>query len=156
MEGQRWASAAGSATDGTAPLMALLGSRLPDSSREYGYWRTHPFFDQRVLAAKARSPELTAGTARPADEFRTRTQAAILGFENRLQPEKRPEKPGGDERRPERGPGSREGEPPAPAASDRARAANTAAPARNAARWAAAKRCVAVVADAASARQPRD
>ena len=119
MEGQRWASAAGYATDGTVQLMALLGSRLPDSSREYGYWRTHPFFDQRVLAAKARSPELTAGTARPADEFRTRTQAAILGFENRLQPEKRPEKPGADERRPERGPGSREGEPPAPAVTQR-------------------------------------
>ena len=84
MEGQRWASAAGYATDGTVQLMALLGSRLPDSSREYGYWRTHPFFDQRVLAAKARQPELTAGAARPADDFRLRTQAAILAFENRI------------------------------------------------------------------------
>jgi Zn-dependent protease with chaperone function len=114
MEGQRWASAAGYATDGTLQLMSLLGSRLPDSSREYGYWRTHPFFDQRVLAAKARQPELTAGVARPVDDFRLRTQAAILAFENRLQPEKRPEKPGSGERRPDRGPGSREGEPPAP------------------------------------------
>ncbi len=94
MEGQRWASAAGYATDGTVQLMALLGSRLPDSSREYGYWRTHPFFDQRVLAAKARQPELTAGAARPADDFRVRTQAAILAFESSIQPEKRPEKPG--------------------------------------------------------------
>ena len=32
-EGQRWASAAGFATDGTVQLMSLLGSRLPDSSR---------------------------------------------------------------------------------------------------------------------------
>lgn len=109
MEGQRWASAAGFATDGTVQLMSLLGSRLPDNSREYGYWRTHPFFDQRVLAAKARSPELTAGVARPAEEFRLRSQAAILGFENRLQPEKRPEPPEAGERRPESGPGSVDG-----------------------------------------------
>ncbi|MBP9822813.1 MAG: M48 family metalloprotease [Thermoanaerobaculia bacterium] len=114
MEGQRWASAAGFATDGTVQLMALLGSRLPDSSREYGYWRTHPFFDQRVLAAKARQPELTAGAPRPADEFRVRTQAAILAFESSIQPEKRPEKPGPGERRPERGPGSDEGKPKEP------------------------------------------
>ena len=108
MEGQRWASAAGFATDGTVQLMALLGSRLPENSREYGYWRTHPFFDQRVLAAKARSPELTAGTARPAGEYRQHAQAAILGLENRLQPEKSPEKRDAGERRPDRGPGSRE------------------------------------------------
>lgn len=114
LEGQRWASAAGFATDGTVQLMALLGSRLPDSSREYGYWRTHPFFDQRVLAAKARQPELTSGVARPADDFRVRTQAAILAFENRISPEKRPEKPGGGERRPESGPGSPEARPKEP------------------------------------------
>lgn len=103
MEGQRWASAAGFATDGTVQLMSLLGSRLPDNSREYGYWRTHPFFDQRVLAAKARSPELTMGTARPADDFRVRTQAEILAFENRLPPAKVPDKPEAGERRPDGG-----------------------------------------------------
>jgi Zn-dependent protease with chaperone function len=108
MEGQRWASAAGFATDGTVQLMSLLGSRLPDNSREYGYWRTHPFFDQRVLAAKARSPELRMGTARPAEEFRLRSQASILAFENRLPPTKAPERPGAGERRPDSGPGARE------------------------------------------------
>ncbi len=107
MEGQRWASAAGFATDGTVQLMSLLGSRLPDSSREYGYWRTHPFFDQRILAARARSPEFTAGTARPAEDFRLSSQGAILAFENRLPPAKRPEKPPAEERRPDSGPGSR-------------------------------------------------
>jgi len=106
MEGQRWASAAGFATDGTVQLMELLGSRLPDSSREYGYWRTHPFFDQRVLAARARRPELSSGVDRPADDFRLRTQAAILAFEDRIEPEKKPEKPDADERRPDRGKGS--------------------------------------------------
>ena len=113
-EGQRWASAAGFATDGTVQLMSLLGSRLPDSSREYGYWRTHPFFDQRVLAAKARSPELTAGAARPAEEFRIRTQASILAYENRLPPVKRPDAAETGERRPDRGAGSREERPTKP------------------------------------------
>jgi Zn-dependent protease with chaperone function len=113
-EGQRWASAAGFATDGTVQLMSLLGSRLPDSSREYGYWRTHPFFDQRVLAAKARSPELTAGIARPAEDFRMRTQAEILAFENRLPPVKRPDTAEAGERRPDRGGGSREDRPAKP------------------------------------------
>lgn len=107
-EGQRWASAAGYSTDGTVQLMSLLGSRLPDSSREYGYWRTHPFFDQRVLAAKARQPELTAGEARPVDDFRLRTQAAILAFENRIQPEKRPDRIDAGERRPAGDPGARD------------------------------------------------
>lgn len=114
LEGQRWASAAGFATDGTVQLMTLLGSRLPDSSREYGYWRTHPFFDQRILAAKARRPELTAGTPRPAEEFRLGSQAAILAFENRLPPVKRPDKPPAEERRPDTGPGSRQERDQAP------------------------------------------
>lgn len=105
MEGQRWASAAGFATDGTVQLMELLGSRLPDSSREYGYWRTHPFFDLRVLAARARRPELRSGVERSADDFRLRTQAVLLGFEDKIEAEKKPEKPGSGERRPDRGTG---------------------------------------------------
>lgn len=105
MEGQRWASAAGFATDGTVQLMELLGSRLPDSSREYGYWRTHPFFDLRVLAARARRPELRSGEERSADDFRLRTQAVLLGFEDKIEAEKKPEKSGSGERRPDRGTG---------------------------------------------------
>ncbi len=101
MEGQRWASAAGFATDGTVQLMELLGSRLPDSSREYGYWRTHPFFDLRVLAAKARRPELRSGAERSADDFRSQTQAALLAFEDKIETEEKPEKPGAGERRPD-------------------------------------------------------
>lgn len=105
MEGQRWASAAGFATDGTVQLMELLGSRLPDSSREYGYWRTHPYFDERVVAARARRPDLRSGTERPADDFRRETQSAILAFEPKLEPEKKPDKPEGGERRPDKGGG---------------------------------------------------
>jgi Zn-dependent protease with chaperone function len=108
MEGQRWASAAGFSTDGTVQLMELLGSRLPDSSREYGYWRTHPFFDLRVLAAKARRPDLTSGVERPAEEFRLRTQAALLALEDRIEPPKASDKAGPAERRPDRGSGTLE------------------------------------------------
>jgi predicted Zn-dependent protease len=51
LDGQGWAASAGFAQDGTEKLMAVLGSRLPDS-KEYGYWRTHPFFEQRLAAAR--------------------------------------------------------------------------------------------------------
>ncbi len=108
-EGQRWASAAGFATDGTERLMSTLGSRLPDSSKEYGYWRTHPFFDQRIAAARIRKQGLSIGTPRSADEFRTRSQAALLQLASRItvkEPDAREKgrRPGGD-----RGPEDREG-----------------------------------------------
>ncbi len=111
MEGQRWASAAGFATDGTVQLMELLDSRLPDTSREYGYWRTHPFFDQRIIAARARRPDLRSGVESPADDFRLRSQTALLAFEDKLEPEKKPGKDGPEERRPDRGKGAEEGDP---------------------------------------------
>jgi len=75
--GQRWAAAAGFSPKGTEQLMAVLGSRLPDS-KEYGYWRTHPFFEQRVVAAKARGASLRQGESEPADEFRSWSQQRIL------------------------------------------------------------------------------
>lgn len=79
-EGQRMAAAAGFASNGGERLFALMQSRLPQS-HEYGYWRTHPFFDERVTAAAARARLLKAGTPRPADAFRAATQSALLGFE---------------------------------------------------------------------------
>ena len=75
--GQRWAAAAGFAQDGTEQLMAVLGSRLPDS-KEYGYWRTHPFFEQRLAAARVRSRSLSRGAPRDTAEFRSWTQQSIL------------------------------------------------------------------------------
>jgi len=78
-EGQRLAAAAGFAPDGAARLMAQLGSRLPQS-REYGYWRTHPFFDDRLRSAEARGTELRRLEPRPDDEFRQRTQARLLAL----------------------------------------------------------------------------
>lgn len=79
-EGQRMAASAGYAPNGGERLFALMQARLPQS-HEYGYWRTHPFFDERVTAASARSRQLTRGTPREAAPYRGETQAALLGFE---------------------------------------------------------------------------
>jgi Zn-dependent protease with chaperone function len=86
LAGQRWAAAAGFSPDGAQRLMAVLGSRLPDS-KEYGYWRTHPFFDQRVAVAEIRARGLHADAPRPADEFRSWSQRRILDFGANLKPE---------------------------------------------------------------------
>lgn len=103
-EGQRWAAAAGFAPDSTEKLMSVLGSRLPDASREYGYWRTHPFFDERVAAAKVRKLELRSAEPRAADHYRLRTQAELLRRAKLLEVEKPDDPPEGRdrERRPDR------------------------------------------------------
>lgn len=77
-EGQRWAAGAGFDPDGASRLFALMQSRLPQS-RKYGYWRTHPFFDERVRAGGARARLLKRDdTPRDADPLRQRTQATLL------------------------------------------------------------------------------
>ncbi len=78
-EGQRMAAAAGYDPDGTRQLMALMNLRLPQT-QEYGYWQTHPFFDQRVRAAEVRKDLLTIQEGKSADPFRQRTQTVLLGF----------------------------------------------------------------------------
>lgn len=86
-EGQRWASAAGFATDGTERLMAVLGSRLPEGSKDYGYWRTHPFFEQRTAAAAIRSQGIARGEAKDATEFRSKSQQQLLGYAAATKPD---------------------------------------------------------------------
>lgn len=81
-EGQRWAAAAGYDPNGYARLMQLMRERLPES-QQFGYWRTHPFFDSRVRAAGVRQDLLKVQTAKPADDYRRRTQQALLDFEPR-------------------------------------------------------------------------
>jgi len=78
-DGQRWAAAAGYSRLGTQDLMEVLGTRLPDS-KEYGYWRTHPFFDQRVQIAEIRARSLVEGEAKPTEEFRSWSQRQILEY----------------------------------------------------------------------------
>ncbi|HUO85747.1 MAG TPA: M48 family metalloprotease, partial [Thermoanaerobaculia bacterium] len=79
-EGQRWAAAAGFDPGGANRLFDLMQSRLPQS-KKYGYWRTHPFFTERVRAGEARAKLLKRQT-RPADAdtFRQRTQASLLAW----------------------------------------------------------------------------
>jgi predicted Zn-dependent protease len=79
-EGQRMAAAAGFAPNGGQRLFELMGDRLPQS-HEYGYWRTHPFFDERVTAAVARGRLLRAGTPHSAEAYRNAVQATLLGYE---------------------------------------------------------------------------
>jgi tetratricopeptide (TPR) repeat protein len=59
--------------------MEKMRTHLPQA-REYGYWRTHPFFEDRVQAATAREVELKIQPAESADAYRTRTQATLLSF----------------------------------------------------------------------------
>lgn len=88
-EGQRWAAAAGFSPDGAQSLMALMSARLPQS-KEYGYLQTHPFLDDRARAAKARGEYLKTQEPKDEEDFRVRTQAALLTFAEKgeeLEPE---------------------------------------------------------------------
>lgn len=87
--GQRWAAAAGFDPDGTGRLMSHMGERLPQS-KKYGYWRTHPFFDDRVRAAEARGELLKSLGGKPDDPFRRATQAALVAELESVEPELRP------------------------------------------------------------------
>ena len=78
-EGQRYAAGAGFDPNGYRLLMDLMRTRLPES-REFGYWRTHPFFESRVKAANVRADLLTIQKERPVDEFRQQTQATLLSL----------------------------------------------------------------------------
>ena len=80
--GQRLAAAAGFDPDGARQLMAKMNLRIPQD-KSFGYWQTHPFFDERVLAAEARSQSLVA--LEPPDPqgvqiYRQATQDALLNF----------------------------------------------------------------------------
>ncbi len=78
-EGQRMAAAAGFDPGGTRSLMATMEARIPQT-KEYGYWNTHPFFDDRVRAAAARETLLSRLEPRSADAYRRDTQRELLAF----------------------------------------------------------------------------
>ncbi len=79
-EGQRMAAAAGFDPHGADRLFDLMEQRLPQS-REYGYWRTHPFFTDRIVAARARADQLAILTPKPDAPFRQATQDVLLAFD---------------------------------------------------------------------------
>ena len=76
------AAAAGFDPHGTESLMALMGERLPQN-KEYGYWRTHPFFDERVRAAGIRADLLKVQTPAGDEEYRRQTQSVLLEYRDR-------------------------------------------------------------------------
>lgn len=78
-EGQRWAAAAGFDPAGTEALMERMRTRLPQSGL-YGYWQTHPFFEERVNAARVRKTALKIQEPESADELRQATQELLLDF----------------------------------------------------------------------------
>lgn len=81
-EGQRLAAAAGFDPDGSRQLMDTLRAHLPQS-KEYGYWRTHPFFSDRVRSAQSRGKLLKIQEPKPADDFRAATQQVLLEYAKR-------------------------------------------------------------------------
>ena len=81
-EGQRLAAAAGFDPDGARRLWELMNRRIPQA-REYGYWRTHPFSDQRQRAAEVRAGDLKILEGRPAEDYRALTQKVILEYGER-------------------------------------------------------------------------
>jgi predicted Zn-dependent protease len=87
--GQRLAALAGYNPTGTASLMNKMSVQIPQS-KEYGYWSTHPFFDQRVQHAEARAALLQVAS-RPTDSrvFRAKTQRVLLDWADgaKLEPE---------------------------------------------------------------------
>ena len=80
--GQRLAAKAGYSPEGSERLMAKMSSRIPQS-KAFGYWQTHPFFDDRVRAAEARAETLSVLEAPEETSvagYREATQASLLGF----------------------------------------------------------------------------
>jgi Zn-dependent protease with chaperone function len=79
LQGQRWAAAAGFDPMGAADLMDLMRARIPQDKR-YGYWMTHPFFDERVRGAVGNGKLLKRQEASPDDDYRIRTQATLVSW----------------------------------------------------------------------------
>ena len=91
LTGQRLAAAAGYDPAGAQELWQLMIARIPQSNA-YGYWRTHPFSDQRMRAAEVRAADLKIDeTPKPPGDYRTLTQKVLLDFSMRpdLSPELR-------------------------------------------------------------------
>ena len=95
-EGQRWAAGAGFDPEGANRLFALMQARIPQS-KKYGYWATHPFFDERVRSGAVRAKLLKVQKAEPAEAFRLRTQATLVTWMREVRVE------GEDEYHPEPG-----------------------------------------------------
>ena len=91
VEGQRLAAAAGYDPDGARQLWELMNRRIP-AAKDYGYWRTHPFSDQRMRAATVRAAELKIQEhPRPPEDYRAKTQKVLLAYRQGEQKKKDPD-----------------------------------------------------------------
>jgi Zn-dependent protease with chaperone function len=81
-EGQHLAAAAGYDPDGARQLWDLMNGRAPQL-KEYGYWQTHPFADERQRSAQARKGTWAIQTRKSADDYRKRTQATLNNYLNK-------------------------------------------------------------------------
>jgi predicted Zn-dependent protease len=84
-EGQRLAAMAGYDPDGARRLWEKMQSRAPQL-KQYGYWQTHPFSDERMRSAEARKGTWKVQPTKTADDFRRRTQAALTNYLERNKP----------------------------------------------------------------------
>jgi len=84
-EGQRLAAAAGYDPDGARQLWLVMNTKAPQA-REFGYWQTHPFGEERQKAAQARKQTWKIEPKRPADDYRIRTQTLLANYLERQRP----------------------------------------------------------------------
>jgi Zn-dependent protease with chaperone function len=75
-EGQRLAALAGYDPGGAQKVWELMNRKTPQL-REYGYWQTHPFGEERARSAEARKPTWKIQEKKSADDYRIRTQALL-------------------------------------------------------------------------------
>lgn len=78
-EGQRLAAAAGYDPDGARRVWELMNRRAPQT-KQYGYWQTHPFADERIRSAEVRKTQWKVEARQPADDYRRRTQAVLTNY----------------------------------------------------------------------------
>lgn len=91
-EGQRLSAAAGYDPDGARALWELMESRAPQT-REFGYWQTHPFGQDRERAAQARKGTWKIQPRKSADAYRQRTQTVLVQFADKKQATAKPVPP---------------------------------------------------------------
>ena len=101
-EGQRLSALAGYDPDGAKRVWAVMNKKAPQL-REYGYWQTHPFGEERMRAASARESTWKSQPKRSADEYRLHTQALLASWRDKQKLVRKP-----PQRPPERGPAGQE------------------------------------------------
>lgn len=88
VEGQRLSALAGYDPGGAQRVWELMNKKTPQL-REYGYWQTHPFGEERARYAEARKSTWKMQEKKPADDYRIRTQALLTNWrENPLHQKK--------------------------------------------------------------------